>query len=164
MTRGGGAVKECCSSATSTARTMSPSESISVPSRSKTTADWSLTVGPMEHVAHEERPHLHDELGGLPRAAHGLDHVGERVQLLADEPDDELVVVRVEPVAREADVVGQVGRAVGLPDLRVLAHDASLLLRLAALRSAAAPERVPDRPRPGLVQGGLPRALEEPER
>src|SRR3954463_13360828 len=43
---------------------------------------------------------------GLLRLAHRLDNGRERKQILADESDDEVVVVAIEAVAREADVVG----------------------------------------------------------
>src|SRR5262249_29839463 len=42
--------------------------------------------------AHEEGAHLGDVLGGLLGLAHGLDQVAQRVELVADEADDELVV------------------------------------------------------------------------
>ena len=65
--------------------------------------------GAFEDVPDEEGPHLGDELARLAGLAHRLDEVGERVQGRADEADDELVVRGVEAVAREADVVAQLG-------------------------------------------------------
>src|SRR5882724_3715205 len=163
MTSDRGGVTPCRRSASSTPPTMSRSESISVPSTSKTTARRSLTVGPMHGVPDEEGTHLHDELRRLPGAAHGLHDVRQGMKLLPDEPDDELVVVGVEAMAREADVVSEVRRAVRFADLRVLAQDPALFLRLQPLEGAAAPERVPHRPGPALVQSRLPGSLEQPE-
>ena len=74
----------------------------------------------MRGVADEERAHLLDELARLPRLAHRLHQVRQRVKVPPDQADDELVVARVEPVAREADVVRQLLRAVRHPELRVL--------------------------------------------
>src|SRR5512132_4640233 len=60
---------------------------------------------PVGHVPDEEGPHLGDELRRLPRLAHRLHEVAERVQILADEADDELVVLGVDAMARESNVV-----------------------------------------------------------
>src|SRR5205823_12515310 len=78
-----------------------------------------------EGVADEERSERSEVLGGLRRLAHGLHEMGQRVQLAADEADDEVVVVDVEAVAGEAHVVGEVGVAVGPPEHAVLADDAA---------------------------------------
>src|SRR2546421_7148936 len=45
-----------------------------------------------EGVADEERSERSEVLGGLRRLAHGLHEMGQRVQLAADEADDEVVV------------------------------------------------------------------------
>jgi hypothetical protein len=82
---------------------------------------------PVHGAADEERPHLRDELGGLARRTHRLHHVAQRIELLADEPDHELVVVGVETVAREPHVVSEIGPGVAFPDRTVLAQDAALL-------------------------------------
>src|SRR5689334_21950867 len=97
---------------------MSARESTSVPSRSNTTAAGggaaarsalaSVTFYALHHVTDEERSHLDDELGRLTRLSHRLDDVRQRMQRLADETDDELVVFGVEPMAREPDVVSEV--------------------------------------------------------
>src|SRR5262252_6125546 len=105
MTSGGGIARRCRPSANWTAWTMSSRESMSVPSRSNTTprprrsragqvpAD-SDTVASVNGVTDEEGPHLHDVLGGLTCPAHRLHDVGQRMKLLADQSDDEFVVVR----------------------------------------------------------------------
>ena len=81
-------------------------------------------------VADEEGAHLVDELAGLPGLAHRLHEVRERVKVAADEADDELVVAGIEAVAGQANVVRELLGAVGHPDLRVLAQDLRLLVRL----------------------------------
>src|SRR5450432_819912 len=158
---------------------MSSRESISVPSRSNTMPSriaWPSVAGPpgsasdalisagvtKGRAAHEKWPHLRDELGRLPRAAHGLHHVRQRVEIFADQADHELVVIGVEPMASEAHVVGEILRAVGFADARVLTHDAAALARLDALERAGAPQRIPDGPGPRLVQHDLARAPQEP--
>src|SRR5215470_16754277 len=58
-----------------------------------------------EDVAHEEGAEGVDVLRGLDRLAHGLYEVGQRVEVLAHQADDEVVVVDVEAMARQADIV-----------------------------------------------------------
>src|SRR4051794_20706741 len=82
----------------------------------------------------------------LLRAPHSLDDRGEREQLLADEPDDEVVVVAIEPMTGEPDVVGVIGGAERHPDLPVLGENRALLFRRQLGEGAAASERIPDRP------------------
>src|SRR5688572_27532018 len=129
---------------------MSSRESMSVPSRSNTTA-WMLLsatgVAP-SCSPDEERSHLHDELRGLTRSAHGLDHVRQRMQLTADQADHELVVVGVQAMAREPNVVGQIRFAIRLADGGVLLQNRDLFRTLELLESASAPERIPDGPGP----------------
>src|SRR4051794_26724840 len=109
MASGEGGVRAWRRSANSTACTMSSRESIRVPSRSKTTPRFSRdaagqapavsdTVTSVDGVTDEEGSHLYDELRGLTCSAHGLHDVRQRMKLLADESDHELVVVRIEPV------------------------------------------------------------------
>src|SRR6266850_8077078 len=101
-----------------------------------------------ERVAHEERAERGEVLRGLDGLAHGLHEVRERVQLAADQADDEVVVVDVEAVAGQADVVREVGVAVAAPQHAVLADHRPLLLRRQAPEGAVAAQRVPDAPRP----------------
>src|SRR5439155_10287981 len=96
-----------------------------------------------EDEADEERPEALDVLRGLRRLAHGLDEVRERMQIAADEPDDEVVVVSVEPVAGETDVVGEVGVAIGAAEGRVLPEDRALLRRREPRECADPAQRVP---------------------
>ncbi len=65
-------------------------------------------------------------MGGLP---HGLDQMRERMQLLAHEADQKVVVVDVEAMADETDIVREVGVAVRAADGAVLAEDGPLVLR-----------------------------------
>src|SRR5215217_7949441 len=58
-----------------------------------------------ERAADEERSQPFQVQRGLLRLPHRLDQRRERIQILADQADDEVVVVLVETVAREADVV-----------------------------------------------------------
>ena len=58
----------------------------------------------VENAADEERSHPRDELGGLAGWPHVLDQLGQRVEPGAYEPEDELVVIAIEPVAFEPDV------------------------------------------------------------
>src|SRR2546428_13795513 len=82
-----------------------------------------------ERVADEERAERLDVLRGLDGLPHGLHEVRKGMQVAADQTDDEIVVVDVEPVAGEADIVGEVGVAVGAAQHAVLADDGALLLR-----------------------------------
>jgi len=65
---------------------------------------------------------------GLLRLPHRLHDRRERIQILADEADDEVVVVFVEAVARQADVVRVVARAERHADRAVLGEDDALLV------------------------------------
>jgi hypothetical protein len=103
-------------------------------------------------MPHEERAQRLDVLRRLDRLAHGLHEMGERVELPADEPDDEVVVVDVEAVAGEADVVGEVGIAIAPPQHAVFPDDRALLLGTQPREGAGPAQRVPDRPWPGRVQ------------
>src|SRR5712692_7568925 len=102
-----------------------------------------------ERVTDEEGAERLDVLRGLDGLAHGLDQVRERMEVLAHDTDDEVVVVDVEPVAGEADVVGEVGVAVGVAEHAVLADYLALLLPREPRESARAAQRVPDGPGPG---------------
>src|SRR3989475_12666992 len=113
-----------------------------------------------ERVTDEERPERLDVLRGLGRLPHGLHEVRERMELAAHEADDEIVVVDVEPVAGQADVVGEVGVAVGAAQHAVLPDDRALLLRREPAEGTGAAERVPDAPWPRRVQGRAPRAAQ----
>src|SRR5437764_4594236 len=115
-----------------------------------------------ERVAHEEGAERLEVLRGLRGLSHGLDEVRERMELAPDEADDEVVVVDVEPVAGEADVVGEVGVAVGATQDAVLADDRALLLGRQPCEGSGAAERIPDGPRPRRVQRRPPRPAQEP--
>src|SRR5207237_3078621 len=82
-----------------------------------------------DRVADEEGPERLEILRRLRRRPHALHDVRERMKVLADETDHEVVVAHVEAVAREADVVHEIRLAVGAADDAVLADDRPLLLR-----------------------------------
>src|ERR1700733_1334793 len=73
------------------------------------------------------------------------------MQILSDEPDDELVVGCIEAMTREANVVRQILLAIRHPDLRVLSQDWTLLSRGKLGELARATKGVPDVPGIGLV-------------
>jgi hypothetical protein len=79
-------------------------------------------------VAHEEGAKALEVLRGLDGLPHGLDEMGEGLELPAHEADHEVVVVDVEAVTGEADVVGEVRVAVGVAEDAVLPDDGALLL------------------------------------
>jgi hypothetical protein len=58
----------------------------------------------------------------------------------------------VQTVAGEPHVVRQILRAIGPTDAAMLAHDLSAFARVEPLERADAAQRVPDSPRPRLVQ------------
>ena len=93
-------------------------------------------VHAVDDPADEERAEPVEVERRLLRLAHRLDDGRERKQLLADQADDEVVVVAVEAVAGQADVVGVVGGAERHADGAVLGEDRALLFRPAAARSA----------------------------
>src|SRR4051794_24606155 len=72
---------------------------------------------------------------GLLGFAHRLHDGREREQLLADETDDEVVVVAIEAVTGQTDVVRVIAGTEGHPDRAVLREDRALL-RLGKLREA----------------------------
>ena len=82
-------------------------------------------------------------------------------ELLADEADDEVVVVLVEAVARQADVVREVGGAVRHADRAVLGENHALLLGRQLREPAAAPERIPDGPAPVRIEHRPPRPVQQ---
>src|SRR5262245_24520782 len=79
------------------------------------------------HSPNEERAESFEVERGLLRLAHALDDDRERMQLRPEQPDDEVVVVAVEPVASEADVVAETGAAERHADPPVLHQDRVLL-------------------------------------
>ena len=111
-----------------------------------------------DDAADEERAEPVEVERGLLRLAHRLDDGGEREQLLADQPDDEVVVVAVEPVAGEPDVVRVIGGAERHADRAVLGENRALLFRSAAVRTrrcAGADTRSPRaKPDSGTVRRG----------
>ena len=74
-------------------------------------------------MADEERPHPCDEFARLARLSHCLDEMRYPMQISRDEANDELIILRVEPIARKADVVGKVLRPISHSDLSMLAQD-----------------------------------------
>src|SRR5262245_62700974 len=101
---------------------------------------------------HEERAEPLEVKRRLLRLPHPLDDDRERMQLGAEQSDDEVVVVAIEAVAGEADVVAEAGAPEGGPDAAVLHEDRVLLAPRQLLEGARAPERVPDRPRQGGIE------------
>ena len=79
----------------------------------------------------------------------------------AEQPDDEVVVVAVEPVAGEPDVVAEAGAPERHPDAAVLHEDRVLLAPRELLERAGATQRVPDRPRQRGVEDAPARPLDE---
>ena len=103
-------------------------------------------------AADEERAETVEVERGLLRLAHRLDDGGQREEILADQADDEVVVVAVEAVAGQPDVVRVVGGAERHADRAVLGQDRPLLLLRQLGEAAAAAERIPDRPAPVGVE------------
>ena len=91
-----------------------------------------------------------------------LYQVGQRMELAADEADDEIVVVQVEAMAGQTDVVGQIGVAVGAAQDAVLPNNRALLLGREPAEATGAAQRVPDPPRPRRVQRRTARAAQQP--
>src|SRR5258708_16810609 len=116
-----------------------------------------------DRVADEEGPHLDDVLARLPRLSHRLNDVRERVEVFSYEPDDEIVVVRVEAVRHEPHVVREVFCPIGATDDRVLAEDRSLLAWLELRERARTAERGPDGPRVERVLDRRLPSIDEPE-
>src|SRR4051812_27838439 len=81
-----------------------------------------------DRAADEERTQAVEVERGLLRLAHRLDHRGQGKQLLADQADDEVVVVAIEAMARQAYVVRQVSCPERHADRAVLCQDRALLL------------------------------------
>src|SRR6185503_4333926 len=77
---------------------------------------------------YEERSQAVEVLRGLLGLAHLLHDGRQRVQVRAQEADDEVVVVLVEAVAGEAHVVGVAACAVTLRERAVLGEDAALVI------------------------------------
>src|SRR5436190_7544970 len=84
----------------------------------------------------------------LLRGPHHLYDRRERVEILPDEADDEVVVVLVEAVARQPDVVRVVAGAERHADGAVLGENDALLLGRQLRELAAPAQRVPERPFP----------------
>src|SRR5260370_733201 len=105
-----------------------------------------------------ERPHSLDELARLARLAHRLHEVRQGSKLAPNEPNDELVVAGIEAMASEPNVVGKLLRSVGHANLRVLAEDLRLLVRLETSERPASTERIPDVPAVVLFRYVLDRA------
>ena len=71
----------------------------------------------------------------------------QRLELLADQADQEVIVVGVEAVTGEPDVMGEVGVTVGATDRAVLAQDGALLLGATAWRTLPSGAAGTTRPR-----------------
>src|SRR5579859_5992679 len=76
--------------------------------------------------ANEERAHLLDVLRGLRRFAHGLHARRERVELRADQPNHEIVVVFVQAETRQAHILREARRPECMSDGPVLAQNRTL--------------------------------------
>ena len=83
------------------------------------------------------------------------------MQLVPEQPDHEVVVVLVEPVAGEPDVVAEPGPAERPPDAGVLHQDHILLVARQPFERTRPPQRIPDRPRQLRVAHALARALDQ---
>ena len=108
---------------------------------------------PLAHVlpqrpADKERPQPLQVQRRLLGLAHALHDRRQRVQLRPQQPDHEVVVVLVQPVARQPDVRAVARPAIGVADAAVLHQDRALLRRRQLLERPRPPQRVPDRPRP----------------
>src|SRR5579863_2115635 len=103
-------------------------------------------------VAEKERAHSLDEFARLARLPHGLHEVRQRMELATDEADHELAIRGVEPVTGQTDIVGELLRPVGHPDLRVLAEYLALVVGLQAGEGPRPAKGVPDVPAVRLVE------------
>ena len=70
--------------------------------------------------------------------------------------------MEIEAVTGQADVVGEIGVAVGAAQDAVLPDDRALLLGREPAETAGAAQRVPDGPRPRRVQRRAARAAQQP--
>src|SRR4029079_7258984 len=109
----------------------------------------------------EERPESLEVERRLFRLPHALHDDRQRMELRAEEPDDEVVVVAVEAVAREPDVEAETRAAECHSDATVLHEDRVLLPARELLERTRPPERVPDRPCQIRVEDTVPRAVDE---
>ena len=83
------------------------------------------------------------------------------MQLAPEQPDDEVVVVPVEPVAGEPDVVAETGAPERQAHSAVLHQDRVLLLSRELLERAVAAQRIPDRPAKRGIEHAAARPLDE---
>ena len=63
---------------------------------------WNRSL--IEDMPDKKRAHLPNVFGGLYRGSHILHQLRKRVELWTDKPDDELIVIAVEPMALEPDI------------------------------------------------------------
>src|SRR5262245_63534660 len=97
----------------------------------------------------------------LLRPAHRLHDRRQRIEILPEQADDEVVVVLVEAVAREADVVGIVADAERHADCAMLGEDDALLLGGQLGELAAPAQWIPDCPAPSWIEHRPPRTGEQ---
>ena len=97
-------------------------------------------------AADEERTEAFEVERRLLRLPHRLHERRQRIQVLPDQADDEVVVALVEAVAGQADVVRVVAGAVRHADRAVLGEDDALLVGGQRRELPAPPQRIPDAP------------------
>src|SRR5207249_9704868 len=114
-----------------------------------------------DRTADEERSEPLEVQRGLLRLAHRLHDRREWIQLLPDQSDDEVVVLFVEAVARQADVVRVVAGPERHADGAVLGENHPLLFRRELREPAAPPQRIPERPPPVAIQHCTARPMDE---
>src|SRR5690606_16719593 len=83
------------------------------------------------------------------------------MQRRADQPDDEIVVVAVEPVASEPDIVREARLAEALREHAVLGADAVLILLRQPLEAFRALQRIPDHPAIRGIEHAAQRTLQQ---
>src|SRR5262245_3301456 len=112
-------------------------------------------------AADEKRPESIEVERRLLCLPHHLNDCGQRIQILSDQADDEVVVVAIESVTRETDIVDVIRRTELHPDLAVLGQNRPLLLRRQLRERSAAAQRIPNRPRPVWVHQRAQRTLHQ---
>src|SRR5262245_8191 len=104
-------------------------------------------------MADEEGPHRLNVFSSLASLSHGLNDVRQGVELSTHQTNHELVVMRIEPVAGEADIVGEVSLSVGLSNHAVFSENRSLLLMWQLGEGPSPSQGIPDGPGPLRVKG-----------
>src|SRR5262249_18063115 len=121
-------------------------------SRARSCSPREVGRGLPDCTADEERAETIEIERGLLSLAHCLDDRRQRKELFADESDDEVVVVAIEPVTGQTDVVNEIRRAKRDPERAMFGEDLPLLVFRKTREAAAPPQGVPDCPAPGWIE------------